>query len=259
MVADAIHSAFDSFSSVIGLYGNRASERPADTEHPYGHRKFEYTATVGIATMMFVACFNLIHESIDRIMQGAAPAVTMFSFASILISMGLSLTIALYERRVGKSASSSILVADSLHSLSDVLASITVIAGLLSVELGIAYADPVAALIVSGLIAYAGYSIFREATSILVDRGLTSEMLAKIKGVAEEVRGVKCHSIRGRAIGDRIFLDMHVDVEGDLHVTKAHALTEHVEQRLKQKIREIEDVVLHVEPRASKPDRKTMP
>jgi len=249
MLADAVHSMLDSVSSVIGIYGNKISAKPPDIEHPYGHSKFEQIATLGITVMLFIACVNIMHEAIERAIANVIPSITLYSFASILASLSISLLISIYERRVGRSTSSMILLADSSHSLTDVLASLVVIGGFFGINMGFSYADSFAATLVCLLIGYVGFSLFKGAASMLVDRGITLDTLMKVKATVDGLsEDVECHNVRGRVVGDKIYIDMHVTVKGDMSVEQSHRITEVIEKKLKQVIKGIEEVIIHVEP-----------
>lgn len=249
MLADAVHSIFDSVSSVIGIYGNKISAKPPDIEHPYGHSKFEQIATLGITVMILVACFNIMHEAIERAIANVIPSITLYTFASILVSLSISLLISIYERRVGRSTSSMILLADSSHSFTDVLASLVVIAGFFGTNMGFSYADSLAATLVCLLLAYVGCSLFKGAASMLVDRGITLDTLMKVKDTVNVLsEEVECHNVRGKTVGDKIYIDMHITVKGDLSVEQSHRITEVIEKKLKQVIKGTEEVIIHVEP-----------
>jgi len=250
MMADAVHSVFDSASSLVGMYGTKVSVRPPDLGHPYGHGKFEQMAVLGITVMMFVACFNILHEAIDRAMSKVLPDVTIYSFAAMGISMLISLSVSIYERRIGKATSSMILEADSSHTLTDFFASLVVIVGFIGTGRGFGYADPLAASLVCLFIAYVGYSLFREATSVLIDRGITLDTLLKIKETVNELdEDIECHAVRGKTVGDKIFIDMHVTCKGDLAVEEAHKMTEMIEKKLKDTVKGIQEVIIHIEPK----------
>jgi len=250
MIADAIHSVFDSASSVIGIYGAKASAKPPDIGHPYGHTKLEQVAALGITVMLFVACFNIIHEAIERVIGKVVPDITLYAFFAMTASMLISLSVSIYERKIAKSTSSMILSADSLHTITDVFASIVVLAGFFGTRLGFQYADPLAATFVCLFIAYVGYSIFREATSALVDRGISLDTLLKVKSTVNGIgEGVECHSVRGKTVGDKIYIDMHVTFRGDISVEEAHRITEIIEEKLKEGIKGTQEVIIHVEPK----------
>lgn len=251
MISDAVHSLLDSVSSIVGMYGNRIGQKPPDLEHPYGHQKFEYISALVITVMMIIAGFNIIHEAIERLLSGVFPNITYFSFAAIIISLFISLSISIYERIVGKKTSSAILMADSFHTLTDVFASLVVIAGFIGTLLGVLYADSIAAIIICFIIAYVAASLFRSSTKILVDQGVSNEILAKIRSITNGVCGdeMACHAVRGRIVGDRLFVDMHVAVKGELSVEDSHKITETIERRLKEEIKGTEEVIIHTEPR----------
>jgi len=251
MIADAVHSAFDSLSSVVGLYGNKISLKPPDVGHPYGHRKFEQIAAIAITIMMFIACFNIVHEAIERAIFNIVPNITFYSVASMMASMVISLSISIYERRIGKSTGSIILTADAFHTVTDVLASVVVVIGFIGIRIGVRYADSFAATVVCLLIAFVGYSIFRQATDTLVDRGITLDALSKIKSTVNGMnKGIECHSLRGKTVGDKIYVDMHVTLKGGTSVERAHEITEIIEGKLRKTVEGLEEVIIHVEPEA---------
>ncbi len=258
MIADAFHSVFDSASSVIGIYGAKVSAEPPDIGHPYGHSKFEQVAALGITVMLFVACFNIIHEAIDRVIGKVVPDITLYSFIAITASMLISVSVSIYERKTAKSTSSMILSADSSHTITDVFASIVVLAGFFGTKLGFQYADPLAATFVCLFIAYVGYSIFREATSVLVDRGISLGTLLKVKSTVNGLdEGVECHSVRGKTVGDKIYIDMHVTFRGDIPVEEAHKITEIIEEKLKEAVKGTQEVIIHIEPKEKQQNRES--
>jgi len=253
MVSDAVHSLLDASSSIIGMYGNRVSQKPPDLEHPYGHQKFEYITALVITVMMAIAGFNIISEAIRRLLLGILPNITYLSFAAITVSLIINLSVSIYERIVGKETSSPILVADSYHTLTDVFASLVVIVSFAGTLVGIVYADSIAAIIICALIFYMAASLFRGSAKMLVDRGVDGEILSRIRGVVKEVCGEEthCHALRGKAVGDKLFVDMHITVKGDQSVEEAHRITEILEKRLKEEVRGIEEVLIHIEPQGS--------
>jgi len=127
---------------------------------------------------------------------------------------------------------------------------LVVIAGFIGTRQGFGYADPLAASLVCLFIAYVGYSLFRGATSVLVDRGITLDTLLKVKETVNELgEDIKCHAVRGKTVGGKIFIDMHVTCKGDLQVEEAHKMTEIIEKKLKEEIKEIQEVIIHIEPK----------
>lgn len=251
MLADGLHSGFDAVSSIIGLYGNKFSSRPADLDHPYGHRKYEYIAALAITIMMFIAASNIVREAVDRLFRGIAPTLTWLSFVAITISMTISVLVSVYERKMGEKVSSNILITDSYHTLSDVFASIVVLAGFLATEFKVGYADSAAAIIVSIIMAYMAATLFRMNTRLLVDLGVKPNVLTEVEQIASSL-GVSCHAIRGRLVGRNMFLDLHMSVDPSLPVSRAHFMADTMENKIKHSIGGVEDVVIHIEPRGEK-------
>lgn len=256
MLADAFHSMFDAGSSVIGIYGNRMSSKPPDPGHPYGHRKFEYIAALAITTLMFFTGFNIIREALVRMAGDIRPALTVLSFIAMAISGAISLAVSFTERSMGKRTGSPLLIADSYHSLTDVFASAVVLTGLVGLQLGIGYADSAAAIVVSLLISHVAISLFRRTASVLADQGISPAFVRRIRTLTrDEARGISCHAVRGKVVGDKIYIDMHVTVKGDLPVKKAHDISNELESRLKAEIPSVEEVIIHVEPAESEMPR----
>lgn len=252
MVADAVHSILDSSSSILGIYGNRVASRPPDREHPYGYGKFEYVVALGITLFLFLSFFTLLSEAIQRLLGQVIPNLTLFTFMAIIVSMGISLTITSYERKVGKKTRSPILMTDAAHTLTDVFSSVVVIVGFVAIRLGFGYADSLAAIVVCSLMGYIGISLFRENAAVLMDRGISQEVLSKVKDIAQQIgRDIDCHSIRGRTIGAQIYLDMHVTFKKGTSIEKAHRITEKIERRLREEVKGVREAVIHVEPEGS--------
>ncbi len=251
MIADAVHSLLDSFSSIVGMYGNKKSQEPPDLDHPYGHLKFEYATALVITIMMAIAGVTIVREAIGRLLSGIFPNISYLSFVAMIISILISLSITIYERTVGKKTSSPILMADSFHTLTDVFASLVVIAGFVGTILGVLYADAVAAIIVCSFIVYVAASLFRGNVNMLVDRGVSREILARIKNITNTScgEGVDCHLVRGKVVGGKIFVDMHITVKGDLSVEESHRITTILETKLKEEVKGTEEVIIHIETR----------
>lgn len=167
MAADGIHSSLDATSNIIGLIGIAIASRPPDLNHPYGHRRFETLASMLIGSMLLLSAWELVKGSISQLNAGEVPEVTPVSFAVMLITLVLNIFVAVYERRAGERLRSEVLIADSAHTRSDILVSLVVIASLIGVRFGIAWADPVATLIVVALIGLAAWKIIGESAGVL--------------------------------------------------------------------------------------------
>lgn len=245
--SDGFHSLFDGVSNIVGLIGIYIASHPPDEKHPYGHRKYETVFTIFIGILMLATCFEVFKKVYESLIGNHLTVVTTGSFLVMLVTMTVNIFVSIYERRKGEKLNSEFLIADSRHTKSDIYVSIGVIISLVFIKLGLPIADPITGVIVGIFIAKAGIDIIRESTETLVDR--TQMDTSIIKEIACTVDGVvECHEIRTRGARNNIFIDLHVLVNPSLSVEDAHKIAETVEKKIKSKISEIVDVVVHIEP-----------
>ena len=248
MSADGLHSFFDSTANIIGLVGISLAARPPDRDHPYGHAKYESFAAMGIAILLFAGCLQLIVSAAGRLQSGGSPNVTGLSFVVMALTLIINVGVSSYEYILGRRLKSSILVADSLHTRSDVFASLGVILGLFAVRVGYPLADPIIALFICALIIHTGLEIIRESSTALLDRAVIDEQV--IVNLARSVEGVcNCHAVRTRGMAEEIYVDLHIEVDASLSMELAHEVGVDVERAIKGRIPEVRDVVVHLEPK----------
>ena len=247
MISDGFHSLTDTASNVLGLAGARVSRKPPDEDHPYGHRKFETLAAAGIFVFLLLVVVEVLRAAIKRVSGGDAPEVTGWSFGVMLATIAINLLVVRYERREGRRLNSELLLADAMHTRSDVLTSCTVLLSLAGVYAGFPALDPIGGIVIAGFIAYSGWQIARETSNVLADRVALDE--ANIRDVVMSVpEVVGCHHIRSRGTADHIFLDLHVWFSGDTTLFEAHRLSHVVKDRLLEALPQIKDAIIHIEP-----------
>lgn len=248
MTADGLHSFFDSTSNIIGIAGIAIASRPPDKEHPYGHSKFETFASLAIAVLLFATCFQILSASINRFLNPSVPEVTAMSFGIMGITLAINIAVSAYEYIIGKRLGSSILIADSMHTRSDIYASIAVILGFIGVRMGYPLADPIIAVLITGLIILTGLEIIKDSSAVLLDKALIEESV--IRRLAESVDGVcNCHRVRTRGTLGEMYVDLHVGVDSSLSIEDAHKVGIEVEKKIKSSIDGVKDVVVHMEPK----------
>lgn len=246
MVADGFHSVLDGFSNVIALVGLSLARRPPDRNHPYGHAKFETFAIFAIGLLLLLASWNVLKSAYGRLIVGGTPEVTVTSFSVMALTLVVNYAVTTYENHQGRRLKSSILLADAAHTRSDILVSMSVVAGLVAVKLGWSWVDATVALLIMVFIAYTGWQIIRRASGVLLDSAVLDPK--EVERIALTVDGVaSCHRIRSRGTGGTIYLDLHVQVDGQLPLAEAHRLG-HVVERLVKRQLGVSDVVVHVEP-----------
>ena len=248
MQADGIHSIFDGMSNVVGLVGMGLAARPADSDHPYGHGKYETYASAIIGAMLLLAAYRIGSEAVAGLTGNRpAPEVDTMSFVVMLGTLAINLFITMWERRVGHKLNSSILVADASHTGSDVMVSVGVIISLVLVKLGFPMADPIVALLVSGAIVYTAWGVFKQASATLSDSMRIPA--SDICDVVLAVPGVLgCHDIRTRGSEAEVYVDLHVQVDPAATVSRGHEIAEEVERTVAEHFEQVFDVIAHLEP-----------
>jgi cation diffusion facilitator family transporter len=254
ITSDGYHSLTDGASNIAALVGLRVAHKPPDSNHPYGHRKFETLAAGVIAIFLIIIMVEVAQAAYERFRSGGTPQVTFLSFVVMLVTLAINLGVVRYERRAGERLSSELLLADAHHTQSDVLTSCAVIGALAATMMGYPLLDPLAALIIVGFIGYAGLEIMRDAARILSDQMVISE--DDVRAIVLSVPHVLgCHQIRSRGTADHVFLDLHVWMDGSMPLTDAHAVSHRVKDRLMERYPQIVDAVIHIEPPPTSSER----
>jgi cation diffusion facilitator family transporter len=250
MTADGFHSLSDGASNIIGIIGIHFACQPKDQDHPYGHKKYETLFSLVIAALLFIVAFNLAKEGISRLYNPTKPPrIDLISFIVMICTMMVNLWVMHYERKKGELLRSDILISDSMHTKADIFTSISVIIALVVVKLGYPLLDPITAIIISLFIAHAGYDIVKQSSAVLCDTAVILDD-KKITDIVLGVKGVKaCHKIRSRGRPDDINIDLHVQVDSNMHIENAHKVSYAIEEAIKNGIPEVTDVVVHMEPK----------
>lgn len=248
MQADGIHSLFDTMGNVVGLVGIMLAARPADEGHPYGHAKFETYGSLIIGVLLLFAAFEVGTGAVERLSTGDYTArVDVGSFAVMVGTLVVNIGVSMCERRAGKRLGSEILRADAAHTFSDALVSIGVIAGLVLIVCGFPMADPIMALVVTMFILASAVSVFRRAFRTLSDHARLSA--AELTRMAEGVEGaVHVHRVRTRGTESEVYVDLHVLVDPQMSVAKAHSIGDEIEAAIKEEHPEVQEVLVHIEP-----------
>jgi len=247
MTADGIQSLLDGLANVVGLAGIAVAARPPDQEHHYGHERYETLASLVIAVMMTVGVIEIVERAFGQFRGGDPPRVGTGSFVVLVGTMAINFGVSVWERRSGAALQSEVLLADAKHTLSDVLVSTGVIVGLIGVALGFERADAIVSLGIAVVIAYAAWTIIREASLVLTDasRADPRELMATILATPGVITA---HKLRARSSGGRLWVEVHVTVDPELRVRQAHDIANDVEASVNAVAGQRSSVVVHVEP-----------
>jgi len=247
IISDGFHSLTDSASNVVALIGISVARQPPDARHPYGHRKYETMASIGILIFLVVVLVEVLTGAADRFVNGGTPRVFPEGIALMVCTLVVNVWVVAYELREGRRLKSEVLRADAKHTRSDVLTTGAVLGALFGVWWGYPLLDPMAALLVAGFIGNACWSIAQDASRILADEIVIPE--AEVRDVVQAVPEVLgCEKIRTRGSVDHAFLDLHLWLNGAMSLERAHATSHVVKDRLMTKFPQLADVVIHIEP-----------
>lgn len=253
ITADGFHSFSDGASNIICLIGINIASRPQDSTHPYGHRKYETFFSLGIGLLLSIVAFNLFKEGITRLFHPIAPKIDILSFLIMFITTSVNTLVLIYEGKKGRLLKSDLLISDALHTRADILTSISVIVALIFIKSGFLLADPLVTIIISLFIGYSAYKVVSQGSGVLCD-GVAIVDVKKIADIVLNVQGVRtCHKIRSRGRPDDIYIDLHVQVDPDMHVDEAHKVSYRIEVAIKNALPEVTDVVVHIEPKTIPP------
>lgn len=246
ILGDAAHSAVDLLNNIVGLIVLRFASEPPDKEHPYGHGKFETLAAFGIVTFLAIACLEIVQSSLGRLFHPVKlPLFKQEVVWLLVLTLVVNLVVWIYERKKGKKLKSDLLIADSSHTGSDVLITLSVLASQYLIANEMYWIDPFIAIIIAIFIAKAGYEIITCTVPILVDEAwldskVISESALSINGV------VDCYEIYSRRGPYSAFIECKIKVvPKDLYT--AHKIADKVEEKLKLDFGNCK-VSVHVEP-----------
>jgi len=247
MQADGLHSSFDGLSNVIGLIGLWLTTPPPDANHPYGHKKFEALTAGIIGAFLVLTCLYLLWKAYWSWTLELHPQVTGISFFIMIVTMGVNIFVTRWERQKGTELKSDILTADSYHTASDVLTSCSVLVGLVAIQAGYAFVDPLVAILIAGVIAWTAFLVLKDVLSSLTDAiRLDPE---EVRAAVLTIPGIlHCHEIRTRGLTHHVFVDLSIHVDPACSVEQAHNLATTVEELLIGQFDSVEDVVVHIEP-----------
>jgi cation diffusion facilitator family transporter len=247
MFSDGFHSLFDGTSNIIGLVGIWIASRPPDEDHPYGHKKYETLSTIAVAVLVFFAGFEILKRAYTGLKEPHVIDVTATGFMIMTLTLCVNIWVMTYERKKGRELKSDFLIADSLHTNSDIFVSLSVIVSLVAAKIGYPVVDVIAAVIIGILIVRMGYSILKSATPVLTDAARIDP--DEIKNLVKGIGGVReCHEIRTRGKEDSICIDLHVLVDPETTTRESHDVAHAVEEAIKKSFPSVMDVVVHIEP-----------
>ena len=256
MIADAVHSLSDFATDIIIIAFVRISEKPQDENHDYGHGKYETFATAIIGTVLLSVGIGILIDSTRNIIAfyngERIEAPGMLALAAALISILSKEAIYRYTMVKGKRLNSKAVMANAWHHRSDALSSVGTLVGIGgSIFLGKSWRvlDPLAALVVSLFIIKVSVRLINPCIDELLEKSLPKEIEDKILDIIMSFSEVRSpHHLRTRYIGNRIAIEVHIRMNGDMTLKEAHDITKKIEASLKEEFGENTHIGIHMEP-----------
>ena len=248
LVADAIHSLSDLVTDIIVLFTHRIGKMPQDEDHPYGHGRAETIGATVIGMLIIVTGIGVTYETWEAMGEGFGQAPGLLAASAALFSILVNEGLFHYTRRVGEETNSPSLVANAWHHRSDAISSIAALIGIVGAWQGFAFMDPLAGAVVGCMIVKVGIDITRQGVRDLMDTALSDEHTKKIHAILSEIPEVlHFHDLRTRVIGGEFLIDVHILVDPEMTVTEGHRVAETARRNLIKAIRNIQDVLVHVD------------
>lgn len=253
MISDAVHSASDVFSTVIVMIGIRLAAKESDREHPYGHERLECVAAIILSMVLFITGLGIGREALKNIFGGDYERLQIPGIAALaaaVLSIVSKEAMYWYTRYYAKKIDSSALMADAWHHRSDALSSVGALIGIVGARLGYPVMDSVASLVIFGFIAKAAFDIFKDAVDKMVDHSCDEETERQIYDcVMENDHVLGIDLLQTRIFGNKIYVDVEIQVDGLYSLQEAHEIAELVHEKIEREFQKVKHIMVHVNPK----------
>ena len=252
MISDAIHSASDVFSTIVVIIGVRLSSKEADRDHPYGHERLECVAAIILSMVLFATGLGIFFTALKNIMSGSYKEIAvpgLLALVAAVVSILIKEVMYWYTRHYAKVINSSALMADAWHHRSDSLSSIGALIGIFFARIGYPIMDSVASIIIFIFIVKASIEIFSDSVNKVVDHSCDEETEKEIYDYVINYKDViDIDLLRTRLFGNKIYVDLEIQLDGSLTLNKAHDIAESLHDDLEKEFKDVKHVMVHVNP-----------
>jgi cation diffusion facilitator family transporter len=244
ILADAFHSLSDVANNGLAWIVQRISEKPADADHPYGHKKFEYLAVFVLALLLCVIAIELVTHAFTHFDD--VPSQNDIGFFVMLIAAGASGFVSLFERYWAKRLNSKLLDADAKHSFADMGTTLVAIIGWQFSLQGYPWLDAVMALGIAAFVVFIAVGLFKQTIPVLVDQAVINE--DELISAASAVPGVlSVNSVKSRSTGEGDIVEINAHVDPNLSTQASHHIADRLEADLIKRFNLV-NVIVHIEP-----------
>ena len=246
LIADAGHSVSDLLSDCITLWAVHMAGIPKDKNHPYGHGKFETVGTFIVAIFLLLTGVGVAWHVLNKMDTPEVPGTVAIWMAGIAI--GVKEALFHVTRMVGRRSGSRVLLANAWHHRSDAISSVAALVGIGGAQWGIPLMDPIAGVLVAGLIIKTGMDIGYESIRELTDESVEEEVISELGHILAEIDGVDhFHEMRARRMGPQLLVDLHIEVDSMMSISAAHQVAERVRLRILDELPAVNEVLVHVD------------
>ena len=254
MLASLADSALDLFTAALNLFAIREALTPADREHRFGHGKAEPLAGLAQGAFIAASALFLSIQAVQRLINPQPIEHGLAALIVMLISIAMAIGLILYERAIIRRTGSLAIAADQTHYFGDLATNIgVIIAILMATQLGWVLADPVIALLVAAVLALSAWLVFNKSFDQLMDHELPDADRERIKAIVRaHPEVISLHDLRTRKAGLYTFIQVHIELDPDMALMRAHAVSDEVERELCQAFEQAE-VIIHQDPAGLEP------
>ncbi len=260
LLSSLIDSLLDAVASIVNLFAVRHALTPADREHRFGHGKAEPLAVLGQSAFITGSALLLLAEAARRLIHPAAVENPPAGIAVMVLSIVLTIALVLYQRHVVRRTGSIAITADELHYRGDLILNASVIAALiLSGIFGLRILDPLFGAAIGLWIIYSAARLARLSLIQLMDRELPDDERERIRDIAlSHPEVAAAHDLRTRVAGPTAFIQIHIEMDGDISLVRAHEISDEVEARLRAAYPHAE-IIIHQDPEGVEEPRSNFP
>ena len=248
IVADGLNNMSDAASSAVTLIGFKLAEKPADREHPYGHARFEYLASLVVSAMILVIGLELAQKSVDKINNPIPVEFSCVTLAVLVFSILMKSGMAVFNSRMGKKIQSTTLIATAADSRNDVVTTTAVLLATLAEHFFGWKADGPMGILVSLFVLYSGVTLAKETISPLLGEGADAKIRRELMNyVKEHPLVLGCHDLMVHDYGPgKCYASIHVEMDKDVDPMKCHDVIDHIERECLEKFGT--NLVIHYDP-----------
>ena len=256
MISDAVHSLSDVVATFVAFLGTLLSKRPADHEHPYGHERIECVASLILGAILMVTGLGIGKAGLRNILSDNYQTLTVpgsIALIAAVVSIAAKEGMFRYTRHYAKILNSPAFMADAWHHRSDALSSVGSMIGIGGAMLGFPVLDSVASVVICLFILKVAFDVIVDSFRKMMDRSCGSEYEDKIREFVAKQDGVEgIDIVQSRMFGNKVYIDLEIEVDPDKTVREGHAVAERVHELLEQNFGDVKHVMVHVSPAAEK-------